>query len=383
MLRKATAVLLSLTVLLVCTPFLTHAAAPAPLLPAFAHDRWKTSVGVEQYVAYDPAASWLDITSTPTGGVVLRRSALCPDHYAWPRMTYDQPMTLALLLTPYVYFDIQFSPGMENAGWMIQLTFNGTQIIPLPQAMARASGRIPPANVTAMGTSGRFTGRLNLRELIEEYRPALVRDTHILELTRCDIILMDEGRHARLTVHSLHFGLLGPSSWAVNEVVLAKTNNLSSDSVERDYQTPITRAQYAELSVLLYERLTGKSAQLPAANPFTDTSDPVILKAYHTGIVQGVGNSLFAPERTITREELALMLQRTVSIAAPENYAKVPIEQAAYEDYALVRSWAREAVDFVTAAGIMQGSGNRFNPRDVTSCEQAILTNWRSFNQLR
>jgi hypothetical protein len=118
---------------------------------------------------------------------------------------------------------------------------------------------------------------------------------------------------------------------------------------------------------------------MPDTNPFSDTEDPIILKAYNAGIVLGIGSGLFAPYRTITRAELAVMLQRTIAVSDPEKYNKFTVNPSDYHDNTDIRSWARDAIDFVTSAGIMQGSNNRFNPTARTTCEQAILTNYRSW----
>mgnify|MGYP006922438044 CR=1 FL=1 len=41
----------------------------------------------------------------------------------------------------------------------------------------------------------------------------------------------------------------------------------------------ITRAQFAAVSLKLYEAMSGKKAPAASENPFTDTTDPVILQS--------------------------------------------------------------------------------------------------------
>ena len=88
---------------------------------------------------------------------------------------------------------------------------------------------------------------------------------------------------------------------------------------------------------------------------------PYIEWAYKNGIVSGIGNSQFAPDRAITREEIARILS---------NYAKatgytLPVirEAAAFVDASDIGSIYKEAVTTMQQAGIlMGGNGNKFNP---------------------
>ena len=58
---------------------------------------------------------------------------------------------------------------------------------------------------------------------------------------------------------------------------------------------PITREEFAELAVLLYEKVTDKSETV-SPNPFTDTTNPQILKAYKLGITAGTSQTTFSPK---------------------------------------------------------------------------------------
>jgi len=89
---------------------------------------------------------------------------------------------------------------------------------------------------------------------------------------------------------------------------------------------------------------------------------PYIEWAYEKGIVQGVGNHIFAPERAVTREEIALILQ---------NYAQatgftLPVirEAVTFADSSDIGSSYRDAVKAMQQAGIMMGEqNNNFNPK--------------------
>jgi hypothetical protein len=78
----------------------------------------------------------------------------------------------------------------------------------------------------------------------------------------------------------------------------------------------ITREEFAEVAVKLYELYTGKKAEPAPSSTFTDTTNSEILKAYQLGIVSGIGNNIFAPKATSTREQAVI-----VAVRVYETYA--------------------------------------------------------------
>ena len=114
-------------------------------------------------------------------------------------------------------------------------------------------------------------------------------------------------------------------------------------------------------------RLAGVDTKAYTKNSFTDVKAdsayrPYIEWAYSKGIIQGIGNSQFAPDRAITREEIAVIFT---------NYAKatgytLPItrEASVYADASSIGSAYKDAVKAMQQAGIMMGgSDNKFNPK--------------------
>ena len=73
--------------------------------------------------------------------------------------------------------------------------------------------------------------------------------------------------------------LSSASDWAVPEIERAIENNLTVDSILNNFRNNITRQEFCEISVKLYEKLTGKTAVPVSPNPFTDTNNAEILKA--------------------------------------------------------------------------------------------------------
>ncbi|MBQ6834125.1 MAG: S-layer homology domain-containing protein, partial [Lachnospiraceae bacterium] len=80
--------------------------------------------------------------------------------------------------------------------------------------------------------------------------------------------------------------------------------------VDADLTQSITRAEFAAISVKAYEALSGTVALPNTVNPFTDTSNIEVLKAYNLGITTGVSATTFEPNTLLNREQAATMLTR-------------------------------------------------------------------------
>ncbi|CFX14665.1 Cadherin [Syntrophomonas zehnderi OL-4] len=114
-------------------------------------------------------------------------------------------------------------------------------------------------------------------------------------------------------------------------------------------------------------RLAGVDVKAYTTTSFTDVKadsafGPYIEWAYKKGIVQGIGNSRFAPDRAITREEIAVIF---ANFAKAAGY-KLPIarEASTYADDSSIGSTYKTAVTAMQQAGIMMGeTNNKFNPK--------------------
>ena len=106
------------------------------------------------------------------------------------------------------------------------------------------------------------------------------------------------------------------SSWAESEVVSANSQELIPDVLnELDYTENISRKEFAAICVNLYEKLIGYTINEISSNPFVDTNDIYVLKAYSVGITTGTTETTFSPDALITREQMATMMTRALNKA--------------------------------------------------------------------
>ena len=172
------------------------------------------------------------------------------------------------------------------------------------------------------------------------------------------------------------------SDWAKEEIEFAKEDGLIPDSLlGKDLTQPITRAEFAAVSVKAYEHLCGTKLESVSNNPFTDTTDPDVLKAYGANIAVGVSDTEFMPDANLSREQAATMLTRVYkkvffdlwTVDKDSEYKLDFIMPAPFSDDDKISDWAKESVYFMAANKVISGVGNNnFAPKNTTSEEEAI-----------
>ena len=169
------------------------------------------------------------------------------------------------------------------------------------------------------------------------------------------------------------FAYSNSSEWAKEELNKAETYGLIPDVLqEADVSMPINRAEFAAVSVKLYEALSGETAVETAENPFTDTEDSEVLKAYELGITSGVTVNSFEPDSLLSREQAATMLARVYTIYSGNEITNN--SEMKFNDDADISRWAKDSVYFMAENGVITGMDNNlFAPRNVTPEQESAF----------
>ena len=175
------------------------------------------------------------------------------------------------------------------------------------------------------------------------------------------------------------------SGWAVSDYQQANEAGLVSYSVvSNNLRDNITREEFCELVVNLYEKLTGEDMIEPEVSPFVDTNSMAVAQAYCYGMVSGTGDNTFTPDRLVTREEMAKMLVSTltageVNFNLSDGYEDAAVIDA-FWDSDEVSDWARPAVITMLNYSLMSGVDDvTFEPLGSATREQAISSVNRSY----
>ena len=169
-------------------------------------------------------------------------------------------------------------------------------------------------------------------------------------------------------------GYRNASPWAEPELDKASVYGFITNSIKDNMSAPITREEFAEVSVKLYEKYTGKQAAAGDMSVFSDTSNPEIFKAFNLKIVNGTdaARKLFSPKGLVNRQQVAAMLFRTISAMSPE--ADLGASGAGtFADEKDIAPWAIEAVRFMNKNGFLKGSDNKIDPGGICTREMAVI----------
>lgn len=164
-----------------------------------------------------------------------------------------------------------------------------------------------------------------------------------------------------------------PNGWAAEYIYYLYDRGVVSGVGANQFAPTrsITRAEFVKMLAgvagVTEEELSGSSG-------FADVDSgswyaPFVTWAVQSGVTTGTSATTFSPEANITREEMAVMIDRFAQSSGVELPGG---ESAAFTDAASFSSWATEAIYTMQRAGIIDGvGGGRFAPKDNATREQA------------
>ncbi len=163
------------------------------------------------------------------------------------------------------------------------------------------------------------------------------------------------------------------SSWSRDYIMKSSKNNLMTGIKNTDDklyfipQKEITRAEFTTVLI----RLLGEEPQDNFNKVFKDIEpgswyENYIYKAYEKGIIKGTEEKLFSPEKNISREEMATMINRAFILKNDNAEIKI-------NDANMISGFAKEAVAAVYNNNIMIGDGISFKPKTKVTREMTAV----------
>lgn len=134
----------------------------------------------------------------------------------------------------------------------------------------------------------------------------------------------------------------------------------------------ITRGEFVKILTGALEIKAQNEQTAFSDVPATHWAHSYVAAAVQTGVVNGVNETTFGVDQTITREEMAAMCYRVM------RYKQMNIDEQKKKNFAddgAVSDFAKEAVAYLGGAGIINGKGNNFFcPKDsLTRAEAAKM----------
>ena len=174
------------------------------------------------------------------------------------------------------------------------------------------------------------------------------------------------------TTENLMFGDVPTDFWGYTAITALGEKKLISGYEDGSFKPEerITRAEFVKLVLGLYEIIAPDAAKDGAGQAFADVNEgdwyyDAVTAAAAAGLVSG-SDGLFRPQESITREDAAVIMQRTISSVKElfGNYI--------FTDRNEISAYARDAVGVLAANGYISGvSEGIFSPKDNLTRAQA------------
>lgn len=186
-----------------------------------------------------------------------------------------------------------------------------------------------------------------------------------------------KGEKLSLQEYNATFSDIGEASeWAREYIEKIKRYGLMEGRGDNLFEPKqnITRSEFATLLV----RLLNFDISSDAPQVFTDVR-PVswyygyVMKCHERGIILGKSEDEFRPEDNITREEMAVMFQRALSLEEGEGVLVKDIREAS--------PWAISAIKAVVGNQIMVGDKGIFSPKQEVTREMAAIVMVRIYER--
>ena len=194
-------------------------------------------------------------------------------------------------------------------------------------------------------------------------------DEKALEQKKKDFLKAQKERERDVVLRTFHDVSAG--YWAVDAIAHSYAHGYFKGEGEGRFapERAITRGEF----VSILGRMAGASTS-NTATAFGDVPSGAYYAGYvawaqSKGIVAGVSQGRFEPNRTITREEMAVMLNKFL---ASQNKSYAATGYGNFSDGGSIAGWAKDSVDKMTRQGLLSGMGNGdFAPKANFSRAQA------------
>ncbi len=173
----------------------------------------------------------------------------------------------------------------------------------------------------------------------------------------------------------------GVPNWALMEITsMDRLGLIPEELAYSDMSDIITREEMCSIVVSAYEEVSGYEAPMPASDPFTDTQNEDVSKAYALGIVQGDGLGTFRPEGNLTRLEFFCFVSRFLTATGMYVDPSLYADLSRFKDTNLLPKWGVESAQVTVGLGIVEGSGTTLDPLRTATIAETLVLFYRARN---
>lgn len=263
---------------------------------------------------------------------------------------------------------------LEN-GDKILVYYTDDYTLEPPSFEFKNTNSVKPGTVVGGGGSTSFdTNEKETDENAEESEEKAADTEEDAEQTPPDESLTDDV--PSVEAEPVKFSDVADGHWAAESISLLASKGIINGRGDGTFDTDgkVTRAEF----VTMLARLSGDEIA-SLENTFSDVSSDsyyadYVAWAVANNIVSGNDNGEFMPDKNISREDAAVILIRYMAYKNME----LPEDGEEFADADSISDYAKEAVKYAKAAGIINGKGeNVFAPKaSVTRAETAKILAW-------
>ena len=145
--------------------------------------------------------------------------------------------------------------------------------------------------------------------------------------------------------------------WYYEYVKYINEKNLMKGISESEFapNNTVTRAMFVTVLYRLEKEPTGAKADF-ADVPEGTYYENAVGWAVQNGIVKGVSETEFAPDNTITREQMATIIHRYMKFKGLDMSVSENVDVTSYEDFENISDYAKDAFRFACSNGIISGT---------------------------
>lgn len=188
-----------------------------------------------------------------------------------------------------------------------------------------------------------------------------------LEIRVRAIVNAQKGDFSNVITFNYTLNAKNYDTWAASFIHKADTLGLVTDSMREDMMASATRLEFVEALIKAYEY--NKTIKDFEGEEVKDTNSIAVKKAYKLKLLTYNQDKTFGPERKITREEVAVILDKLSSIIKAEDKFE---NKLTYDD---ASKWALSAIDSVIKKGLLLGdTKQRFNPKKNMTRQEVLVT---------
>ncbi len=165
--------------------------------------------------------------------------------------------------------------------------------------------------------------------------------------------------------------------WYKDSVCFVVEKGLMKGASETAFEPDATLSR-AMLVTILYRHVG--EPEIKEKTVFSDVTsgayyENAIAWAKENGIVSGVSEVLFAPEESITREQIATIIYRFAKLKGYDVDVVNNADISSYQDSDSISAYAKDAFSYVVGSGLLKGkTATTLNPQDVaTRAEMATI----------